>query len=91
VLRLPNDGAVRLKVRSIVGLLPLCAVTVYSPEAENRLHKFSSQVAWFNARRADLFADINAPGREGVHGRHMLGDSERTKASARFGTRSRSD
>ena len=29
VLRLPNGQSMRLKVRSMVGLLPLCAVTVF--------------------------------------------------------------
>ena len=29
VLRLPDGRAERLKVRSMVGLLPLCAVTVF--------------------------------------------------------------
>ena len=29
VLRLPDGSAQRLKVRSMVGLLPLCAVTVF--------------------------------------------------------------
>src|SRR4030095_1952161 len=47
VLRLPNGLAQRLKVRSMVGLLPLCAVTVFdgqlrktAPEAANRLREF---------------------------------------------------
>ena len=32
VLRLPDGSAQRLKVRSMVGLLPLCAVTVFEGE-----------------------------------------------------------
>ncbi len=47
VLRLPDGSAQRLKVRSMVGLLPLCAVTVFEgevraryPEATQRLHHF---------------------------------------------------
>src|SRR5918993_1078830 len=32
VLRLPDGQAFRLKVRSMVGLLPLCASTVIEPE-----------------------------------------------------------
>ena len=32
VLRVPGQFTTRLKVRSIVGLLPLCAVSVYRPE-----------------------------------------------------------
>jgi hypothetical protein len=31
VLRLPEGGSTRLKVRSVVGLLPLCATTIFEP------------------------------------------------------------
>ena len=37
VLRLPDGSAQRLKVRSIVGLLPLCAATVLEPEEIARI------------------------------------------------------
>jgi hypothetical protein len=47
VLRLPNGQAQRLKVRSMVGLLPLCAVTVFEgggmwkdEDIARRLHRF---------------------------------------------------
>src|SRR5205814_2182282 len=47
VLRLPDGQAQRLKVRSMVGLLPLCAVTVFDgrlmakyPEVPERFHRF---------------------------------------------------
>jgi hypothetical protein len=37
VLRLPDGGATRLKVRSMVGLLPLCATTVIEPWQRERI------------------------------------------------------
>jgi hypothetical protein len=37
VLRLPDGGATRLKVRSMVGLLPLCATTVVEPWQRERV------------------------------------------------------
>ena len=37
VLRFPDGTATRLKVRSIVGLLPLCATTVIEPWQRERL------------------------------------------------------
>ena len=37
VLRLPDGRATRLKVRSMVGLLPLCAITVIEPSQRDRL------------------------------------------------------
>src|SRR5271167_2716100 len=36
-LRLPDGRSMRLKVRSIVGLLPVCAVTVIEPAERERL------------------------------------------------------
>ena len=36
VLCLPDGGNQRLKVRSMVGLLPLCAVTVYNREMREK-------------------------------------------------------
>ena len=36
VLRLPDGSARRLKVRSMVGLLPLCATTVIEPWQRER-------------------------------------------------------
>ena len=39
VLRLPDGGATRLKVRSLVGLLPLCASTVIEPWERERVPK----------------------------------------------------
>ncbi len=37
VLRLPDGSATRLKVRSMVGLLPLCATTVIEPWQRERI------------------------------------------------------
>ena len=37
VLRLPDGQAMRLKVRSLVGLLPLCASTVFEADAATKL------------------------------------------------------
>ena len=37
VLRLPDGGAARLKVRSMVGLLPICATTVIEPWQRERV------------------------------------------------------
>ena len=39
VLRLPDGSATRLKVRSMVGLLPLCATTVIEPWQRERIPK----------------------------------------------------
>ena len=72
VLRLPDGSAERLKVRSMVGLLPLCAVTVYPEEVLTRLPGFVERVREFNQRHRALLTNINPPGRAGVDGRRML-------------------
>jgi hypothetical protein len=72
VLRVPGQFSTRLKVRSIVGLLPLCAVTVYREEVVTKLPRFVERVQWINQNRPELLMGINWPGRQGVRGRFML-------------------
>jgi hypothetical protein len=67
VLRLPNGGATRLKVRSMVGLLPLCAATVMEGEALERMPKLKELIALFRQRHPDVFSHI-APTAEGFVG-----------------------
>jgi Mannosylglycerate hydrolase MGH1-like glycoside hydrolase domain len=78
VLRVPGQWATRLKVRSIVGLLPLCAVTIYRPEEVAHLPQFLARVKWFNEHRPHLFANL-PPARTGVGGRVMLSLLTETK------------
>jgi mannosylglycerate hydrolase MGH1-like protein len=72
VLRLPNGHGQRLKVRSLVGLLPLCAVTVYTEESLLKLPRFVERERFFNKSRPDLFENVHPPGLTGIAGRHML-------------------
>jgi hypothetical protein len=71
VLRVPGKFTTRLKVRSIVGLLPLCAVSIYTPEMMQRLPNFMEKIRWFNGKRPDLLANLR-PGTPGADGRVML-------------------
>src|SRR4029079_1444609 len=56
--RVPGKFTTRLKVRSIVGLLPLCAVSIYTPETLQRLPNLMAKVQWFNRKRPDLLANL---------------------------------
>jgi hypothetical protein len=67
LLRLPNGEATRLKVRSMVGLLPLCAATVFEGEILERMPKLRELLALFRKRHPDVFAHI-APTAEGFVG-----------------------
>jgi hypothetical protein len=71
VLRVPGQFTTRLKVRSVVGLLPLCAVSVYRPEVLTKLPRFVERAMWYQNNRPDLMANLNPP-RAGVDGRRML-------------------
>src|SRR5262245_45152597 len=61
----------RLKVRSMVGLLSICASTVFPPEVE-RLPIFWKRVREFTGRHPELVANIVSPGRVGQGGRRLL-------------------
>jgi len=72
LLRLPDGRAQRLKVRSMVGLLPLCATAVFSEEVIEALPTFKERVAAFNARHPELLVNINAIDLPGVKQRRLL-------------------
>jgi hypothetical protein len=87
VLRVPGQFTTRLKVRSIVGLLPLCAVTIYRPEVLQRLPGFVERVKWFNQNRPELLAHLNLRGKPGVAGRYLfslLGEDKLRRVLARM-------
>jgi hypothetical protein len=67
LLRLPGGEAVRLKVRSMVGLLPLCASTVFESDALRRLPRFAEMVAFFKKRHPEMVSHV-APTDEGFTG-----------------------
>jgi hypothetical protein len=66
VLRLPDGQAMRLKVRSMVGLLPLCASAVIQPEMLSRFPQLVERVRNFIARHPELSTTIAPVSREGV-------------------------
>ena len=72
LIRLPDGGAMRLKVRSLVGLLPLCAATVIDSAVIERYPRFLERVRAFVQRNPELTATIAPLGRKGVADRHLL-------------------
>jgi hypothetical protein len=62
VLRLPNGRATRLKVRSMVGLLPLCAATVIEPWQRERLPMVTAALTERARRRPELLASLHPTG-----------------------------
>jgi hypothetical protein len=62
VLRLPDGGASRLKVRSMVGLLPLCATTVIEPWQRERVPRVMKNVGERLQRMPELLESIHPTG-----------------------------
>ena len=60
VLRLPDGSARRLKVRSMVGLLPLCATTVIEPWQRERVPRVSKILRERLQRMPELRESIHA-------------------------------
>jgi Glycosyl hydrolase family 63 C-terminal domain len=62
VLRLPDGSARRLKVRSMVGLLPLCATTVAEAWQRERLPQLAELFAERARRMPELFKSLHPTG-----------------------------
>jgi hypothetical protein len=58
LLRLPDGRSTRLKVRSMVGLLPLCASTVFEGDAVKRHPKLMEMIALFRKRHPELVSHV---------------------------------
>jgi hypothetical protein len=71
VLRLPNGQAQRLKVRSMVGLLPLCAATSFEGQVMAKYPEIVERLQWFLAARPELRASIHDAVQPGVAGRYL--------------------
>ena len=72
VLHLPNDRRLRMKVRSMVGLIPLFAVTTLEPDLLKRLPGFKQRLEWFINNRPALKRNVACMESEGVGARRML-------------------
>jgi hypothetical protein len=70
----PNGAPQRLKVRSLVGLLPLAATTVIEPWQRDRMPRMTAQLARRIAAMPQLLEGIHptGPGQRGVNDRGIL-------------------
>jgi hypothetical protein len=65
VLRSPEGRSERLKVRSMVGLLPLCAVTVFEGKLSAKYPEIGATVREYLKARPELMAFIHDPFKPG--------------------------
>ncbi|QLA16829.1 MGH1-like glycoside hydrolase domain-containing protein [Desulfolutivibrio sulfoxidireducens] len=74
LLRLPDGRSMRLKVRSMVGLLPLCAVTIIEKRQRNRAFHVMDILGRRLRRMPELRDSMHpiGPDHGGVAGRDML-------------------
>jgi hypothetical protein len=79
VLRRPDGRAERLKVRSMVGLLPLCAVTVFEGKVLAKFPESRERMGRFLRARPEIQGTIHESFRPGVGGRLMTSILDETK------------
>jgi len=93
VLHLPYGDSLRLKVRSIVGIIPLFAVEVMSKDHYDRLPRFQAYLNQVLSNRPDMCRLVSRwyePGKEGgrlfslVRGKRMTRVLERVLDEAEF-------
>jgi hypothetical protein len=72
VLHTPDDQRIKMKVRSMVGLIPLFAVEVLDEEVFQKMPQFTTRLEWFLKNRPDLANLISRWGEKGKNERHLL-------------------
>ena len=79
VLRHPDGTGMRLKVRSLVGLLPMCATAILDGATLDRFPRIRQTIGAFLERNGDLIGNIPDPLATGVNDRHLLSLVDETK------------
>ncbi|RSK24692.1 MGH1-like glycoside hydrolase domain-containing protein [Hymenobacter metallilatus] len=72
VLHTPDDARTKLRVRSIVGLIPLFAVEVIDEELLNSLPEFTERARWLLENRPHLAQLVARWQEQGKGARHLL-------------------
>lgn len=72
VLHFPDGSRQRLKVRSMVGLIPLYAVMTLEPELLEQVPNFKKRMDWFIQNRPDLKKNVACMETQGAGARRML-------------------
>ena len=72
VVRLPSGENVPIKLRSMVGLIPLLAVEVLDPGMVDKLPNFRHRLEWFIQHRPDLTSNVASMQTKGNRERRLL-------------------
>jgi hypothetical protein len=86
VLHTPDDGHTPLKIRSMVGLIPLYAVETLESDLVDKLPGFKRRLEWFITNRGDLTANVASMSVAGHSERRLLSivDGEQLRRVLRF-------
>jgi hypothetical protein len=79
VLRLPDDRQIEMKVRSMVGLIPLFAVETLEPATLQQLPNFKKRLEWFIQNRPDLRRNVACMESKGVGATRLLAIASQDK------------
>ncbi len=79
VLHLPDDRQIELKVRSMVGLIPLFAVEILDPETLQQLPNFKKRMEWFIQNRPDLRHNVACMETPGIGATRLLAIASRDR------------
>ena len=81
-----NQGPIPLKLRSLVGLIPMLAVEVISASEIKLNESFLKRMEWFKENRPDLFKLVSHWGIQNENGMHLLSliRSVRLRASLKW-------
>jgi Glycosyl hydrolase family 63 C-terminal domain len=82
VVRVQGAPSEHLKVRSIVGLIPLCAVLALEPGTLERLPHFRRRVEWYQRYRPTLTGNLCLMTQPGDNGTKLLALPDRAKLEA---------
>ena len=72
ILHTPNNGHVPMRIRSMVGLIPLFAVETLEPGILNRLSGFKRRLEWFLQNRPALTKNVACMETKGQGERRLL-------------------
>ncbi|HET7288867.1 MAG TPA: glucosidase, partial [Thermodesulfobacteriota bacterium] len=79
VLHLPDGKRLPMKVRSMVGLIPLFAIQTLEPEVLEKLKGFNGRLSWFVENRPDLKENVACMLTKGAKERRLLSIVDKDK------------
>jgi hypothetical protein len=86
VLKMPDGTQFPMKIRSMVGLIPLFAVETLEPEVLDKFPDFKRRLEWFVDNRPDLTENLACMRTEGMEERRLLAiaDPEKLRRILKF-------